>query len=200
MDKKILACDLDGVIYAFNKSYIKLFKEMFDIRIPEETNDFPNKWNYELDYASKPQVDEAWHEINHRRNYHFWRFLPPYEDAQEFLTKAQKEFNEIHFITSRSGSDCKRATEDALTMLGVINPNVVISHHKLPQIMELGATHFIDDRDKNFDDLMVKQDWRKHFSLENLNLFMLDRPWNRHYNNSEVKRIFNPMELLDGHS
>jgi hypothetical protein len=192
LSKKVLGLDLDGVIFQFNKSYCDLFKEKFNIEFPPETSLYPDTWNYELSKATVSQIDEVWEEINNGRNYDFWRNLQPYEGAQDFLDRANEYFDEIHFITSRTGKDCKVATEDALIdQLGVFRPKVIISHYKVPDLIKIGATDFLDDRDKNFEDVL------KGINVaERPKLWLLDRPWNRHYSDFSVQRIKDVNECL----
>jgi 5'(3')-deoxyribonucleotidase len=191
LPEKILACDLDGVVFQFNKSYCDLFWELFGIKFPAETSEYPDVWNYEAQLASQGQIEDVWHEINGVRNFHFWRHLPPYEGAQEFLKQAQEKFDDIYFITSRSGPECQRATEGSLEALGVKDPKVIISNYKVPDLIHIGATDFLDDRDKNFEDC-IAAGLNEDNANNPLNLWMLDKPWNRHYNHPWVERISSP--------
>lgn len=192
---RILACDLDGVIFSFNNCYAELFKQKFGLSYPPETKEYPSVWNWEYPQCTKAQEDEVWKHINGVGNYQFWRFLPAYPDAKHFLNMAQQEFKQIYFVTARSGKECKRATIDALEMLGVKNPFVIIAHNKVPTLLSIAATDFLDDRDKNFMDILK---WNAEHPLDEFTgkLWMLDRPWNRHFNDPKVTRIQAAAEIL----
>jgi len=192
---RTLACDLDGVIFKFNDNYSNLIKRMTGIDIPPETAHYPETWYYEREAGvSKKQESEVWSYINGEGNYSFWRFLPAYDGAREFLEKAQQTFENVVFITARSGPKVQQATEDALSVLGVKKPQVIIAHYKPPVMQELKVTDFLDDRDKNMEDVRL-------FDMTadepiNSKLWLLDRPWNRKFNPSYVTRVVSPMEVL----
>lgn len=198
---KILACDLDGVIFKFNDSYAQLFKQKFGIEFPFECDQHPNVWNWETPHATKAQIDAVWNYIYNEGSYSFWRFLTPYPGAQEFIQRAQDHFNDIYFITARSGKDAKRATVHALEMLGVKEPQVIIAHDKVPHLIGVGATDFLDDRDKNFHDVLnYAHDTKAHgFGAYEPRLWMQDRPWNRSFEHAKVKRIKDPNEVFGDH-
>jgi hypothetical protein len=190
---KVLACDLDGVIFNFNDAYAEMFKK-YGINFPKESPEYPSMWDWEAELATPEQIKEVWKLINGPHSYQFWRFLTPYKGAKEFLALAQQNFDEVAFVTSRPGRDAKRATVDALTMLGVPSPNVIISHHKVPDLITLGATDFVDDRDKNFEDILMYE--AQNYGTLPIRLRMYDKPWNRHFNHPRVERIFKLEELL----
>jgi hypothetical protein len=198
LNNKILALDLDGVIFNFNSSYISWLNTNFKAGIPPDGDNYPDTWNYATDgnYVTKEQEKEFWKYASGIGNYSFWRFLTTYPNAKEFLEKCQTHFSEVHYVTSRPGDDVKRATEDALSVLGVKSPSVFIASNKPPVLKQIGATHFLDDRDKNFEDCLTFN--YQTAQLDDLNMFILDRPWNRHYNHPHVERIFNPNEIFNG--
>jgi hypothetical protein len=192
VNQRILACDLDGVIFEFNRAYITWLNNKFKCQIPMPSDTYPDTWNYPEDgnYVTKEQTGEFWGWAADKGNYVFWRFLPAYPGAREFLRYANQKFHEIHFVTSRPGKDVKMATTEALQMMGIPSPLVHIADFKPPILKDIGATDFLDDRDKNFDDALA---WQLQTSA---NLWMLDRPWNRHYQHKHVTRIVDPMEML----
>jgi hypothetical protein len=196
---RILACDLDGIIFKFNDSYRREIQRMYKIDIGEETNEYPNVWYYERAVGvTKEQESAVWDYINSEYgSYHFWRYMPVYDGAKEFLKAAQQTFYDIYFVTARSGPKAQEATKQALWMLGIDNPKVIIAHDKVPHLLAIGATDFLDDRDKNFEDVLK---WNAQPAMEastcDAKLWMLDRPWNRHFQHPLVKRILSPMEIL----
>jgi hypothetical protein len=196
---KVLACDLDGIIFNFNKPYTDWLNAKFKVSIPPDDHNYPNTWNYAIDgnFVTKDQEREFWKWAGGVGNYSFWRFLPVYPGAHNFLAAAQAMFDEVVFITSRPGTEVKRATVDALEILGVKNPNVIISSYKVPDLINCGATDFIDDRDKNFEDILAWGLGQEDDTTDvRAKLWMLDRPWNRHFNHPCVTRISDPMEIL----
>jgi len=196
VSKRVLGCDLDGVVFQFNKSYCDLFRQKFDIQFPSETSLYPYKWDYESELATKEQIDEVWKDIRGPQNYNFWRNLPVYEGAPEFLKLAHEQFDAVHYITARSGPRAKEATEDALRAIGVKNPHVVVANYKVPHLIALGCTDFLDDRDKNFEDVLYAEVFEGYGLHKMPHLWMLDRPWNRLFIHPQVTRIVNPTEML----
>ena len=198
MKRRIGALDLDGCIFDFNTPYARWFNQKYGCNIPMPSDSYPDTWNYPTDggHVTKEQEREFWKWASTTGNYVFWRFLPAYPNAREFLRYANQAFTEIHFVTSRPGKDVKEATEDALSMMGIPYPNVHIADFKPPVLAEIGATDFLDDRDKNFEDVIKwKMDQQTQFRNP-IKLWMLDRPWNRHYSHNYVNRVKDPMEIL----
>jgi hypothetical protein len=111
------------------------------------------------------------------------------------LADAYNSFDDIYFVTSRPGPQAQKATEDALEILDVHKPKVIIASDKPPVLMEIKATHFLDDRDKNFEDCILADLGPSSFQRK-FDMFMLDRPWNRHFTHPWVKRIHNVREIL----
>lgn len=170
-----------------------LFEARFGIKFPPISSSYPNEWSYEKKFATSEQIKEIWRMIENDYNYSFWRNLAPYDGAREFLAQAQNKFDKIVFITSRGGDSCQLATEDSLKYLGVEKPQVIISHHKVPDIIKFNVTDFLDDRDKNFEDILLAR-WDMP-QLDKVNLFMHNRPWNLYYEHPNVKRILKPSEI-----
>ena len=189
---KILACDLDGVLFNFNKAYTKWLNDEFRCEIPPDDHYYPTTWHYPTDDGHVTYKEEAqfWKWLDKGMNsYDFWANLPTYPDAGEFIKDAQDKFDEIVFITVRPGEGAYDGSKDALKFLGVDDPEVIITSNKGPVVEDIGATHFLEDRDKNFDDVIAH-------GHENLKMFLIDRPWNRHYNNDRVIRINQISEVM----
>ena len=212
---RVLACDLDGVIFDFNTPYINWLNHKFKSQIPQPSADYPDTWYYVTDggHVTKEQEGQFWKWAAGEGNYQFWRFLPAYPGAKEFLAGAFDRYSDIYFVTARPGKDAKKASEHALETLGVNRPQVVIASEKVPTLIGIGATDFIDDRDVNFEDVLLwgmgqgdvhMNDPKIARNLKGsmngmdlgINLWMLDRPWNRHYSHPRVTRITDPKEIL----
>ncbi len=163
--------------------------------MPSDT--YPVKWHYPTEdgHITKEQYREFWEWSSGKGNYVFWRFLPAYPGAREFLRQANQVFSEIHFVTSRPGKDVKEATVDALAMLGIPSPSVHVADYKPPVLKDLGATDFLDDRDKNFMEA-IEYGLNEDNGASPVEHFILDRPWNRHFNHVWVSRVKDPMEIL----
>lgn len=210
---RVLACDLDGVIFDFNAAYINEMNKRYNAGSPFASDTYPTTWYYLTDgnYVTKEQDKEFWSWAANEGNYEFWTSLPSYPGAQEFLRRAFKNFNDVWFVTSRPGKRVKQATTDALKRLGVNEPRVIISSYKVPDMIGVGATDFLDDRDKNFEDVLLwgnqEGDVRIKGNLPKgmngtlnqdlgIKLWMLDRPYNRHFNHPNVQRIHSIFEVL----
>src|SRR5688572_16405567 len=107
MSKDIFAADLDGVIFDFNTPYRAWINGKFGCQIPEVCDSYPDTWNYATDggYITKDQEREFWKWACGDGNYIFWRNLPAYAGAKEFLRQANQRFKEIYFVTSRPGPE-----------------------------------------------------------------------------------------------
>jgi len=121
--------------------------------------------------------------------------LPAFEWSKEFITGAQEKYDLV-FITARCGKDAQRATEDALFMLGVKNPEVVIAYHKAEDILSSGSSLFLDDKPENHMELEHAMPKGANVSDRKVKLVILDQPWNRHWDSYYIRRIKDPRELL----
>lgn len=186
MNLRVLACDLDGVIFDFNASFIALLNTFYGARMPASSEAYPDTWHYPLDgkHVTREQYREAWQLLASSYGDGFWRHLPVYRWSREFLRQAGSRFDVV-FVTARPRS-AYDATVASLEALGVTRPRVIIADHKFDTLVEIGATHFLDDRDQNFDECA---------SLP-IQHYLLDQPWNRAYRHPRVKRIKMPFALL----
>jgi uncharacterized HAD superfamily protein len=182
-----IAVDCDGVLFDFNSRFIELCNKAFNVNIPPVSHHYPDEWHYPLKHISKKQYRQAWDEICNSQSYNFWRFLPAFEWSRDFLLQAQQSASLV-FITSRCGKHCQRATEDALLILGASNPHVVIAGKKAPVVKAEKCTDFLDDKPENHDEVAAAN--------EDCNQWLLDGPWNRHYQHPRVERITDPRDML----
>lgn len=188
LDRKF-AIDCDGVLFDFNRRFIEYCNEMFNVEIPNVSAQYPDEWHYVLKYLTKQQNRAAWASIcDSEDNYDFWRHLPIYEWSRPFALDVG---NIPHvFITSRCGRDCHRATSHALQAIGFINPLVVVANKKAQHILDHGCTDLIDDKQENFEELRQADPDGK------VRQWILDQPWNRTFNPSWIRRIYDPREIL----
>ena len=134
---KVIMIDLDGVLVDFLAGY-RAIERMRGI--PVTTSD---KWE---DYNKT----EVWTEI--KASDTFWMLLAP---TQELLNnpKLFVELNDInssvYYVTSRVGKDVRRQSEYWLNSYGIRRPMVIISNRKESVAHGIGATHSIEDREKN---------------------------------------------------
>ncbi len=193
--KRKFAIDCDGVLFDFNTAYGELLEHISGISIPPATRDWPTQWDWELPLGiTKKQKREAWNYICGDGSYRFWRSLPAYEWSHNFLAALPHEGDFI-FVTARCGTMCQKATADALTELGVVDPQVFIAHKKAPVLLAEGVTDFLDDRDKNFKDLIT---YEQQFKSIPIRKWLLDQPWNRAYAGYMVHRIDSPHTMFEG--
>lgn len=181
------ALDCDGVLFDFNTAFCERIAKEFDVHLPAVTKDWPTKWDYPDDYLPSSQLSSLWKKICAKDSYTFWRELPVYGWSKPFLAEAQ-EGRDLIFVTSRCGSECKRATEDALRALGVEDPKVAVASYKPPHLD--CVDDFLDDKPQNFTE--AHEVWGS-----SLRYWILDQPWNRDYNPRWIRRIYDPREMLD---
>jgi hypothetical protein len=180
------------VLFDFNTRYGQLIEQQTGIKVPQVSATFPSTWNWERELGvTKQQEKELWNEICGELSYSFWRYLPAYEWSREFLAAAAEQ-GELVFVTSRCGKHCVKATTEALEILGVTKPRVIIAHNKAPVLIAEQITDFIDDRDKNFEDCL--NDCTP--DSPSFEMWLMDQPWNQHFESDFVIRITNPMQML----
>lgn len=186
--RRVLACDLDGVIFDFNTSFIALLNTLCGSNIPPVSSSWPSTWSYPLDggHVTRAQWRAVWSLLSSHHGSGFWRHLPAYGWSTEFLAQADRDFDDVVFVTARPES-ATDATHDALSVLGVTAPRVRFAHQKRDVLADIGATHFLDDRDLNLDECV---------SLPGLRSFLLDQPWNRAFTHAGVTRVAHPRALF----
>jgi len=153
----IIACDIDGCLSNFNKGYRILFP---DHDFPESSPDFPPVWSWPEYYGvSKKAVSVAWKTIKNSKT--FWEeleSLPQANEALKALNKLRRKGkNEVYFLTTRAGFDCKGQTWRWLKKRGFNDPTILISV-QTPQAKGyvcagLGVDVIIDDRALNLNNV-----------------------------------------------
>lgn len=169
-----IGIDMDGCLADFNVPYISLIEQHSGVKLPDSSDTYPNRWNYESDAGlNSTQVSKMWAEI--KASPDFWVKLPAYPETSSFLRSILdlELFQDaaVYFITNRPGLDAKGQTEVWLQRNGYnAHPTVLISGEKGLCAKALELTHYIDDKNENCTDV-------RDNSPETAN-FMIQRPWN----------------------
>lgn len=191
----IIGCDVDGVLADFNTSYGMRMFSRFGTDVPSYNRaSFPSSWHWEREVGlTQSQEDEIWKE-DILTSGEFWLNLPRYPWTKTTVTRLSELTHPVYFITSRSGKECKKQTEEWLwgcqkQETWVPTVCVVQSHKlKIDVINGLSITHYIDDRLDTME-LLAGNTKAK--------LYLFDQPWNRDKEiGKRVKRVKEIEEFL----
>lgn len=100
--------------------------------------------------------------------------------------------NEIHFITARQ-PEAESVTVDWLNRNDIPYDSLHIigyGNNKGPKIKALALDYFIDDFTENVEAALEYDDNLKG------KIFLVDKPWNRAYINSDVIRTYGPRNII----
>lgn len=175
--KKVIACDLDGVLVDFNSGFAKLLNKINPtVKVDIFDSAFPVVWGWPKHYGYSPEdEDKAWTEV--KNSGMFWRSLYPYAtawDDLEFLQNQSRK-HDIYFVTTRPGKSAKDESEQWLAGHGFKLPTVVISGDKAEFCKSVKADIIIDDKPENL--------YEQPFNVKTA---LFRRPYNAH-----VEGVFN---------
>lgn len=170
----MIVMDMDGCLADFNWAYLDMLNRVSGKQVVVPDDWEPQEWSYErgLGFTAE-EIRSAWDLIADPAN-NFWAGLSDYPeagDAVDRLDLLREGGKHIIFLTTRVGTHAKLQTEEWLDDMGYRFPTVIVSGTKGPICAALGATHFLDDRDKNC--MEVSQ------CSPNTKVYLLARPWNR---------------------
>jgi hypothetical protein len=144
-----LLVDIDGVLADFNPSYVATMCKVAnkDVTLPQ--GEWPTEWSQE--------VTATWGEICAKGS-EFWYNLPSLPGVDTFIDElnevAESAEAEVYFVTSRPGWDVKAQTELWLYERGMDIPTVIpITWSKGVVAKAIGATHAVDDKPSNCEDI-----------------------------------------------
>jgi len=199
MAKAILALDIDGVFADFLTPYASLLarvngKDLLPFGWKRDKGFlWAVDWNWEGAYGySQKVVDEVWrdHILPSQR---FWRDLPLLGGARlaartiNYLARSGAA--DVYFVTARPGTKATAQTEDWLVRIGIHNPTVLLSSNKIPILIGLGATHFIDDKPDTIKEAVAAK-LQTH-------LYLKRAPYNQRLGGDGFYRVWNVKEMLD---
>jgi hypothetical protein len=174
MGKIKLACDLDGVLYNFHDALYTFCQ--YELGYEGTYEKF---W---LDYMQNISKDKCDYLIGLPMPY---ETSIPSKQITEFLDFAEKNANEIYYITHRP-LELERVTRRYLKRNNFPYPeNVFISGDKATICRYVGATHFIDD-------------FVKHVKAVSgiAESYLMAKPWNREFQ-SEFNTVHNLKEFQE---
>lgn len=165
------AFDVDGVLANFVQGHLDLIKEVTGIKLPEQSDSFPDKWDYHLPYISNEDDKRVWDII--ARSDEFWEALEPQDESLlELLSTYSRDHGDLYFVTNRFGNEVKRQTELWLEFYGINYPSVIVAKDKAPILKALKVTLFVDDKPENCIEAST-------INPGTLKILMPDRPYNR---------------------
>jgi hypothetical protein len=161
----IIGIDCDGVLANFNEGFRQ---RLIDVSGRElvPPGYMPNVWDWPQAVGyTQDETNRAWDSV--KADPTFWQDLKPLDGAPEFLDwlwRAVSSANwtkgaghEVYFMTTRLGHNVKRQTENWLLKHGFGGDErtvLICRTSKAYAAMTLGLTHFVDDRDKNVDEML----------------------------------------------
>ncbi len=184
-----IGIDIDGVLADFNSSYIMLLEELSGKPLRQPDDEWPDHWNYDAELVGPLIINEAWRHIHEE---HFWLGLDPTEEYCETINELNRlhiDGHSIYFLTNRPGKWALVDTVEWLEENGANDPEVIIAkdaHDKAAHALKRKIDFFLDDKPENC--LAVNEVCP--------NVYVLDRPWNRTWDNKTIKRIQHPLEML----
>lgn len=173
MSGKRIGIDVDGVLAAFNESFIPLMANFTGRNLFPE-NFVPTTWNYPqtVGYTDK-EVAAVWDWIVQSPD--FWMnlgALPNFEVFAKWMSTLNPWTYELYFITARPGLAAKWQTEEWFYERLGMTPTVIISSEKGMVARALRLDFYVDDRLENTADVTVLSPTTQ--------VFLLDQPWNQH--------------------
>lgn len=187
-DARVVGLDVDGVLAQFNEAFklVQIETSGRDLFPPNWSDEQISCWNWPTDQYgySKEEYKAAWEVVWASTN--FWNKLWPYAGVADFLRQVRGLSDNIYYITQRRGVVVKAQTENWLRRYGAgDNPTVLISADKPTCCQAVRITHYLDDKDENFDDMPPAT-----------SCYMMARGWN--HERSDVPRIKRLEEFLEG--
>jgi hypothetical protein len=191
-----IGIDLDGVLAEFDSNVTRIANTFWPGRLPEGYT--PSDWNFD-DKFSKSEWSQIWEEIKSTRN--FWYKEEPYtenvEALKNFINSSAGYEVDLYFITSRVetiGSSVLVQSAQWLAKYGLF-PNrshstvipVADSKRKGDVLSALKIPIMIDD----YDDTV-----RRLQGMEGTEVYLLDRPWNRHAKDLDDVRLSSLKDYL----
>lgn len=187
-----LGFDVDEVVCKTIKTILWYMKDLYAINWSYENF---NKYSFEeTEFVKNNKVlnkriaDDLIGLVNDP-NVHF--SFDPYDEAIKYINKYKMKGHSIHFVSNRP-LDKEDWTIKWLKKQGILFDSV---HHAGWKINKgvicdsLNLDFYVDDHTKCLDSLLdYKKKWKK-------GLFLIDRPWNKGYENGSVVRIYNWKEL-----
>jgi 5'(3')-deoxyribonucleotidase len=175
--RKIIGCDIDGVLADWNAAYYKVLVGLTgkDL-VSKEDRANPAVWYWPRHYGYTVEEEMAGY-AETAKDPTFWQMLDAYPDAEKFLEDIQQG-DDIYFITTRPGVQSKAQTEIWFELWGYAHATVLLGQSpKAKGLLAAGLdlTHFIDDRAENCREVKLASPKTQVFLLDrNYNKFMQD--------------------------
>ena len=152
----MVACDIDGVLGNFHKSYIAMINLVTGSKYPDTEE--AQSWDYWEDKIGREQIGKVWDQI--KRSYNWWLTLEPYQKNIDALKRfsAAHPTHDIMFLTSRietAGYSAALQTEGWLRKQGIDSEYMCVrvcrAREKVDVLQSEKITHFIDDKSKTVE-------------------------------------------------
>ena len=155
-----------------------------------------NDIKYKIDISKLDQMKAFGWDRNHQINFqkenleHILVNCSPKKNAVEIIRKLKREGNKILFITARNNSELSNVYDITEKWLLCHNFEfdklIVNSVSKAEECRKSGVELFIDDSIKNCESI---------YKQLKIPVFMFNTRYNKYYDNSEIKRVFNWDEI-----
>lgn len=193
-----IGIDIDGVLANFTDSYSRILMDLDpSLQFPNASKSWPTTWYWDRAAGtSKDTENQAWELVKAST---FWGMLKPLDggiETLQYLSVLRSLGHDIIFITSRPGKLAKLYTEMWLAGHGMPNPTVIIADAKGPVAASLALDVFIDDRDKNIQDVLDHSPETQCYIID----WAYNKDFNPIYNpdyHLEVKRADSALDALD---
>lgn len=197
-----IACDLDGCLANFTKSYGDCLIQVGGNLLPDgwrNDPDFPKTWYWDREAGYRTEVEtEVWQNHIMQPGSKFWQNLEPLPYAREtllMLNSRQKRGDQVWFVSHRMGDRAHLQTLTWLYNHGMDYPQLVFAEDKVPVLRLLKPNFFIDDKPSTCEavEKASKQEGWKNFQN-----YCKDAPYNRKDRPSGLKVAGSVKEALEG--
>lgn len=167
--KLIIGVDVDGVLADFGGAARRLCQALFNGRPADHL--VQRGWGFDSIGLSSEEEDELWRTIDSNENW-WYNSLFPLPNTN--LLKALCDKHRVIFITNRKDalpqSGSMPVNEQTAYWLRnwfkIPNPTVLLSKTKGPLALGLKLDYFVDDRDKNIEEVVNAIGEKKVYGLK----------------------------------
>lgn len=186
-----LGFDVDEVICLTLDKVLRYLKDTWDIELSRESVHF---FEFHKHPALKQRYDVVAdiHNQFNEMSLDFYKDCLPDVDGVKVIRQLNQQGHKIHFISSRpGGAEAKTAIwlrKHGIPFNSVKHVDKSANKGRVCKNLELDF--YIDDHSVCLDSaLSFKKSWPN-------GLLLLDKPWNKDYNNEKVLRVYNWNEVL----
>ena len=182
----IFCCDIDGVLADFVKGFYTTASHVLEKPVPIITTTQHKAWN-EFAGLSEEEVSHVWKAIKESTS--FWLLLDSLV-ARSVFDKLNKLSitDAVYFVTIRPGKMVMDQTWRWLHLRGIYQPNVIVTEEKGFIAKGLKATHMLDDKPQNLENVLYHSPATK--------CFILSQPSNHAFSDPRIIRVNSAEEFF----